>query len=130
MILGWAINADEPSFLRRTIRVNTEGKNLDGLFSGVIEPLMRTFLAILDHAGDTRIYMDGLGSLSVVFDPVAGVAGSTASCILNEADYHSRFDSDLRQAMEIERKGWFPAGRTAHRGVERLIANHFLDCRK
>jgi len=129
VILGWTIDPSGPDFLQDEIKIDSNGKSLDAIHAERIEPLIGTYLAILDREGETRIYMDGLGSLSLVYDPANQIAGSTAACILSEAEYSDRFDAALYRSMEIDAEGWFPVGLTAHRGVERLTANHYLDCR-
>ncbi len=98
------------------------------VFEAEIYPLLGTYLAILHTGSDPRIYLDGLGSLSVVYDPEAGMAGGTAADLMDGQAYQQRFDRALYQELEITRDGWFPAGLTAHRGLERLMPNHYLNC--
>ncbi|MEM7780751.1 MAG: hypothetical protein AAF697_10205 [Pseudomonadota bacterium] len=129
-ILGWAIDPTTSRLLRDSFTVPDTLHSAAAIHGGAIKPLIGTYIAIISTPDETRIYMDALGNLSVVFDPNNAIAGSTAACVMSPEDYDSRFDSDLYAALEIEKEGWFPAGLTAHKGLERLIANHFLDCDK
>ena len=47
--------------------------------------------------------------------------------MFDEDAYWDRFDRDLYDRLGVAREGWFPAGLSAHRGVERLLPNHYLD---
>lgn len=128
VLLGWAIDPKEQRMLEGIEIVAKTGEELGCLHDRVIKPLIGTYLAILSVGQKTRIYMDGLGNLSVVFDPGRAIAGATAACIMDQAELGARFDKELYGKMEIAAEGWFPGGLTAHRGLERLMANHYLDC--
>lgn len=85
------------------------------------------FLFILDMLGQRRIYLDANGSRSLVYDPAERVAAATTSLLLTPEDYRERFRADLYHACGVDGDGWFTAGLTAHRGVRRLLCNHYLD---
>lgn len=124
LVLGWAICPRRGRMLG-----SMETIAASGIFETEIYPLLGSYLVILSIDGcEPRIYLDGLGSLSVVFDPQAGMAGGTAADLMDDIAYQQRFDRPLYEALEIKRDGWFPAGLTAHRGLERLMPNHYLDC--
>ena len=74
-----------------------------------------------------RIYLDADGSESLVYDPSARRAASTTGLLLDDAEYSERFDADLHGFLGVSNAGWFPSGMTAHRGIRRLLCNHFLD---
>lgn len=86
-----------------------------------------SFLFILDRPRFRRFYLDASGSLSAVYDKETGAVASTAGMLLDPSDYASRFDRELYETLGIRRDGWFPAGLTAHHGIERLLCNHYLD---
>ncbi|WP_299640431.1 hypothetical protein [Devosia sp.] len=92
-----------------------------------IYPLTGSFVFIVDIAGCRRIYLDADGSLSVVYDPETGRAGSTAMTLLDEGEYWQRLQTDMHGALGVGQSGWFTADITAHVGIRRLICNHCLD---
>lgn len=76
-----------------------------------------------------RIYMDHGASFPMVYSPSDRRVASSVALLLTEADYHSRFRADFHDAL-IAREGtgaWISGGLTAHRGVLRVLANHYLD---
>ena len=88
--------------------------------------LSGSFLFVIDLPGARLVYSDPCGSRSAVFDPQARLAGATGPLLLGP-EAAARFDRELYEALDIVHDGWFPAGLTAHRGVERLLVNHYLD---
>lgn len=128
LILGWAIDPRERRMLGTEWRIAIGARTMEEFHTQEIRPLAGTYLAILSFGDDTRIYLDGLGNLSLVFDPEREVAAGTAACFMDDTEYASRFDQELYSALELRREGWFPAGLTAHKGLERLMPNHYLDC--
>jgi hypothetical protein len=86
-----------------------------------------SFLFLLDDGIDARLYLDASGSLSAVYDEVSGRAASTAGVLLTPGQYRDRFQAELYNRLKVRRDGWFPGGLTAHRGVRRLLVNHYLD---
>ncbi len=85
------------------------------------------FIFVLDTPGARRVYLDACGALSVVYDPETGAVGSTAPALMSEAECARRFQSDLHEAFDVANIGWFSGTLTAHRGIRRLLPNHFLD---
>ena len=76
-----------------------------------------------------RLYMDHGGSLPIVYSPADHRAASSTALLFDEADYRARFRKDLHEAL-IGREGaggWISGTLTAHRGVERVLPNHYLD---
>jgi hypothetical protein len=126
MLIGSPIDLDAECIVRDDLRVNTEG-GVDTFIEREIYRLGGSFLFICDFQGIRRVYLDANGTKSLVYDPVKKVAGATAQSILDPNEYEERFDAALYDALGVDRDGWFPAGLTAHRGVERLICNHYLD---
>ncbi|MGH7785721.1 MAG: hypothetical protein ACRERC_02585 [Candidatus Binatia bacterium] len=74
-----------------------------------------------------RIYLDADGCESLIYDPSACRAASTTGLLLDDVQYAERFDAELYEALGVSGAGWFPSGLTAHRGIRRLLCNHFLD---
>ncbi|MEL6642126.1 MAG: hypothetical protein AAFP98_12605 [Pseudomonadota bacterium] len=85
------------------------------------------FIWIVSIAGRAVLDPDAATQRPCVWDPSARAAGTTSSAILTPQDYEDRFDADLFDRLQIKGEGWFPAGLTAHQGVNRLLPNHYLD---
>jgi hypothetical protein len=84
-------------------------------------------VAVVDGGDGPRLHLDAGGTLSAVYDPRSRRAGSTPAAILGE-EYDARYDAALAAAVGMpDQDHWYPAGLTAHRGVERLLPNHCLD---
>ena len=101
--------------------------DLDTFSQGVLRALGGRFLWIQTVGSQHRIYPDCSAQVTCVYDPMAGMAGSTAHALLDEGEYDSRFDRDAFDRLGIDGEGWFPAGLTAHHGIHRLLPNHWLD---
>ncbi|MCC7076618.1 MAG: hypothetical protein IT198_05780 [Acidimicrobiia bacterium] len=85
------------------------------------------FVGILLCDGTKRLYVDPGATMSVVFDPESGAAGS-GPAVLRPDDYHTTLDRDLLALLDIPNSSlWFPAGLTSHVGIERVLPNHYLD---
>lgn len=101
--------------------------DLDAFVETHVHGLGGSFLFVLDRDGVRRLYLDACGTLSAVWDPERGAAAATAPLLLAPEEAAARFERDLHAALRVERDGWFPAGLTAHRGIRRLLPNHYLD---
>lgn len=82
-------------------------------------------------AGDLprRLYMDHGASFPMVYSPSDRRLASSVALLLTEAEYQSRFRKDFHDVL-IAREGtgaWISGGLTAHEGVSRVLANHYLD---
>lgn len=86
-----------------------------------------SWIFILDTPRHHRLYLDASGTLSVVFHAERGCAASSASALLDADEYEQTFRDQLFRSLDVAHEGWFPSGLTAHRGVTRLLCNHFLD---
>ena len=87
------------------------------------------FVWITPFAGGLRLYPDAAAQVTCVWDPKSKSAGATSGAILPKDAYKKRFDKALFDQLQIKGEGWFPAGLTAHKGVRRLLPNHYLDLR-
>jgi hypothetical protein len=113
--------------LAGTPEAGGEAGGVDRFVEEHIYALSGSFLFVLDIAGTRRLYLDACGSRSAVFDRDAGLAGATAPLLLGPQASAERFERELYEALDIRHEGWFPAGLTAHKGVERVLVNHYLD---
>lgn len=127
-LLGFPIDVSNKSVVASNWQAPCElGESVDTFVDTVLCSLAGRFLFIVQAKGTTRLYPDSSAQVPCVFDPVAKLAASTAYSLLNESDYKSRFNHTLYTKLGLDGEGWFPAGLTAHHGVERLLPNHFLD---
>lgn len=101
--------------------------DLDGFAEQVLWSLGGNFLWIFVAEGVERIYPDCSAQLPCVWDAAAGVAGSTAHALFDDATYNERFDKSEYDLLGVDGEGWFPAGQTAHRGLDRLLPCHYLN---
>ena len=105
----------------------TLGADVDGFAAEVLDALGGLFVWVFVTESVARIYPDASAQVPVVFDPADGIVGSTAHALFDDAEYDARFDRAAYDRLGVDGEGWFPAGLTAHRGLERLLPNHVLD---
>lgn len=86
-----------------------------------------SWLLLITAGESQRIYLDADGSMPLVYDPDQDAAAATVGLLLDDAAYAARFEAELYDALGVTGEGWFPSGLTAHRGISRLLCNHFLD---
>lgn len=85
------------------------------------------FIFVLDDTQLARVYLDAGGSLSAVFDPERRLCAATTGLLLNPSEYQARFNQSVYDYLRVVDEGWFPAGLTAHRGIGRILSNHYFD---
>ena len=96
-------------------------------FEERLSGLAGRWVALLHDGNLRRLYLDADGTMSAVFDPGTGRAASTTGLLLDADAYDARFERALYDHLDVANMGWFPAGLTAHRGIRRLMCNHYLD---
>jgi hypothetical protein len=130
LFIGTLIDTDREVIIEHQVLFDAEIRDVKDIDQFVEKQVYRfagTFLFILNMLGQRRIYLDANGTKSVVYDPVERVAAATTSLLLAPEDYQERFRADLYFACGVDGDGWFTAGLTAHRGIQRLLCNHYLD---
>lgn len=130
VLLGVPVDLKTETVLGDTLQLEAsfdEDPDIDAAIERSIYSLAGSFIFILDTAEHSRIYLDANGSLSLVYDPARNTAASTTGLLLSDDEYAERFETELYKAFEIDRDGWFTGGLTAHRGIRRLLCNHYLD---
>lgn len=126
-LIGYPIDLATGELLRADRRYDVVPGSIDTFYAEHIEDLQGNFIAILAIGGEQRLYLDAMGTLSVVYDPEARAVGGAASDLLDEQAYADRFDAELHEKLGVAQDGWFPNGLTAHTGIVRLLPNHYLD---
>ena len=128
-ILGYPVDLRSGRLIRDDLTLNVvvqDNMDVDRLVEEHVYSFSGSFLFVLDLPGVRRLYLDACGSRTAVFDPQARLAGATGPLLLGP-EAADRMDRELYGALDVVHDGWFPAGLTAHRGVERLLVNHYLD---
>ncbi|MGC4024851.1 MAG: hypothetical protein QM744_06685 [Mesorhizobium sp.] len=133
LLLGTPIDLKRNSIITSDYSIEealANASQIDSFVEKHIYGLTGTFLFILSAFGLNRIYLDCNGSMSVVYSAEKKTAGATAAVLLDSGEYSARFRKDLYDALDVDNAGWFTVGLTAHRGISRLLCNHYLDLDK
>ena len=112
------------------LQVNRAIATADDFERHVLRGLNGSFVAeTLGGDLGRRLYLDCGGTLPIVYCAEARHLGGSADQLLDDDEYQGRFLSDrFRRLMAAEgTSGWIPGTLTAHRGVSRLLLNHYLD---
>lgn len=101
----------------------------DDLETLVLSRISGVFVLLTAERFPARLYPDHAGAMSIVYSPDMHQAASSVALLLDEAEYRARFRADMHQALVLHETsgGWIPGTLTAHQGVWRLLANHYLD---
>ncbi len=129
LIIGTPIDYAAGALIDQPLRLDlpSEPAARNAAIESTLYRLAGSWLCILAGDGVERIYLDANGTLSLVFDPKTKTAASTPGLLLDDAAYASRFEHHLYATLDVPGDGWFPSGLTAHKGVKRLLCNHYLD---
>ncbi len=127
-ILGTMLDAQtgdvlDPCLIAQAVEAADANAGIESIYLRAIG----SWSLLIEVNGTLRWYLDAAGTMSGVFSQELCLAGSTAAAILTQESYAERFDFNLYARLDVAREGWFPAGLTAHRGVRRLMCNHYLD---
>ncbi len=129
VLFGEPLDLKHGGVMEDSVTLISETHDVDTFVEQQIHGLAGRFVFVLDHEDRQRVYLDAGGSVPVVYDSETGLAASSTGLLLDAQAYEHRFASELYERLHIRRDGWFPAGLTAHRGIRRLLANHYLDLR-
>lgn len=128
VILGFAIDIPARRMLAEMWRAPFAlGAEPDAFVIDSQRVLGGQFLWILPVDGRVLVYPNCSAQVPCVYDTETGRAGSTAHALFDDATYERRFDRALYDHLGVDGEGWFPAGLTAHKGLERLLPGHCLD---
>lgn len=105
----------------------TLGTDIDLFCEQIFDAVGGRFLWIVSYKDVCRIYPDCSAQIPVVYDRKAKLVGTSAHALFDDEEYAARFDQRTYDNLHIEGEGWFPAGLTAHKGLSRVFANHYLD---
>lgn len=126
VLLGFALDLPRAAIVGERWAAPADLATDDGVHLA-LRALGGRYVLILTGADRPRVYPDVVTGVSCVWDAKAQSVGATAGAILSDADYAARFDQALFDQLQIRGEGWLPAGLTAHHGINRLLANHYLD---
>jgi hypothetical protein len=77
-------------------------------------------------ASEGRVYLDGCGSLALVYSPDLERVASSPNLIPRSES--CRENEPLIRALGLPQSdAWYPFGLTPRHGIERLLPNHYLD---
>lgn len=127
LLLGDPLDTDGEHLVRDSLTLSSRSDDVDGSLEDQLYQLAGRYVFVLDYEDRQRIYLDAGASMPVVYDPETRLAASSTGLLLGAQAYRERLSSGLYEHLHIRRSGWFPAGLTAHRGIRRLLANHYLD---
>ena len=128
MILGQVIDLKNKVVLESAWQAPVAlGDDVDAFAKQVLWSLGGNFLWIFINDEFARIYPDCSAQVPCVWDASAGMAGSTAHALLDDAAYAERLDVKLHAALGVDGEGWFPVDQTAHIGLKRLLPCHYLN---
>lgn len=129
VLLGFPIDLAAKRMVTRAWQAETslDSSSFETLAREVTGAFGGRFLWIVEAPDGLRVYPDCSAQVTCVFDPAGGIVGSTAHALLDATEYAKRLDKKLFARLGIDGEGWFPAGLTAHRGLHRLLPNHYLD---
>ncbi len=128
LLEGWL--GDGLAVVDGTVRVDRAIATADEFERHVLRGLNGSFVVeMLGDALPHRLYLDCGGSVPIVFCAETRRLGGSADQILDDAEYQHRFLHDRYQRLVAGEgtSGWIPGTLTAHRGVSRLLLNHYLD---
>ena len=121
ILLGYVINKPQHSNKFILKHQCTRAK-----FEQFIYRLKGRYVGIFLADTDPEIYLDPVGSMSVVYSQDFKAVASSPKLILGE-NYKSDFNSSLYKKLKLPESGfWFPGTCTPHQSVKRLLPNHFL----
>ena len=127
VLLGHPIDLLEYRCVTHVWQVPISSDDPDSFVTALFQRLAGRFLLILDLPGARRVYPDAAAQIPCVYGTEIKLVGSTAHALFSDAEYDALFDKALYSKLGVEGSGWFPAGLTAHRGLDRLLPNHMLD---
>ncbi|MGB7267919.1 MAG: hypothetical protein WBC90_00205 [Albidovulum sp.] len=128
VLLGYPIDLAASKVLEGSWQAPaTLGADINGFARQVLWALGGYYLWIFANDTVARIYPDCSAQVPCVWDDAAQMAASSAHAMLDDAEYEARFNHALYKHLGVEGEGWFPAGLTAHKGIERLLPSFFLD---
>jgi len=129
-LLGYPISLTQRKIINKKIILDNfvgVGEITNEALEDEIFSLRGRFVFIYSTEKYKRIYLDSDGTLPVVFDSNKKIIASSTGLILNDSEYLERFRRKLFNKVNVLHDGWFPSGLTAHKGVHRLLCNHYLD---
>ena len=127
-LLGDPIDLEQKSVLRETYTLSTAASTASPEeIEQAIYKLAGSWIFICTCNNKLSVYLDADATLGLVYNKKRNIAASTTGLILDNDEYENLFQHDLYESLAVRRDGWVPGGLTAHKGINRLIVNHYLD---
>ncbi|MDA0660706.1 MAG: asparagine synthase-related protein [Planctomycetota bacterium] len=123
-MLGYAISGDGLLLGSERITVPATVLTDEAMFERWVYQHGGRFVAIFAAGSTPRVYLDPIGSLSVVYCPSLEMAASTVTVVPREGDTDDQ--TELAQVVGIPRSSMYPLQYTPRKNVWRLIPNHVL----
>lgn len=113
----------------KTIYWTGNGRDVDAFEREVVDGLNGAFVLFTGGSLPARAYLDSGGQIPLVYDEDERKTGLSAHDLLDPIQYEERLDQERisRFIYREGRGGWIAGTLTAHRGVKRLLPNHYLD---
>lgn len=130
LLVGVAYSEFEDRFITEPeLSLPVVVKDIDDLELAVLPRLAGSFVLLTAGRLPRRLYPDHAGSISMVYFAERRLAASSPALLFDEAEYRERFQADLHDALVVREGagGWISGTLTAHRGVFRVLPNHYLD---
>jgi len=129
VLVGLVYSETRGAFLtEEPFQLGVELPDVEAVEKLLLPDLAGMFVFISGGALPTRVYMDPGGCLPLVYSAEDRRAASSTALLLDEDAYRARFWHELHDAMiRREGGGWISGALTAHRGVLRVLPNHYLD---
>lgn len=112
------------------ITIEAEIADPEAFEDKALRRLAGSFAVVTHTTLPRRFYPDAGTTVPLVYCPDLRRAGPSASVILDDIEYGERFLAARHERLVLRRASadrWIPGGLTAHEGVSRLMANHYLD---
>lgn len=95
----------------------------------VLDHIVGRFVVLTNAPLSPRLYPDVGATIPIVYDADAHIAASSAWMLFEPGQYYERLQDDIFERHVKREAGgaWLTADLTAHKGVRRVLPNHFLD---
>lgn len=129
-VVGHVFSEFDGEFLKQAeVAIPVEVSTITDVELLILPRLSGMFVFITCGSLPPRLYMDHGATFPMVYSPEDRRAATSVALLLEEQGYRDRFRADLHAALVGQEStgAWISGTLTAHRGVFRVLANHYLD---